>query len=86
MFGNGYLLAFLCKIDSKPRQFRLAQKTESEVNKMKKPAKDHKGKLYFMYTRHKNAVEIEIGRGKLLAVFRIYDDGTLDIVSVKTRA
>jgi hypothetical protein len=64
----------------------LAQKTESEVNRMKTPAKDHKGKLYFMYTRLRNAVEIEIGRGKLLAVFRIYDDGTLDVVSVKTRA
>lgn len=53
---------------------------------MKKSARDHKGKLYFMYTRLRNAVEIEIGRGKLLAVFRIYDDGTLDVVSVKTRA
>lgn len=53
---------------------------------MRRAARDHKGKLYFIYTRLKDAVEIEIGRGKLLAVFRIYDDGALDIVSVKTRA
>ncbi len=53
---------------------------------MKRAAKDHKGKLYFMYTRLKDAVEIEIGRGKLLATFRIYDSGELEVVSVHTRA
>lgn len=52
---------------------------------MKRTARNRKGKLYFMYTRLKDAVEIEIGRGKSLATFIIYDSGELEVVSIKAR-